>query len=370
LIASLALISVHCGGGKPTPDAFAAMAKNKFVRIATDPVNVPFEFGLGTDVQGYDVDLGAEIAKDLGFPVKWIKVSFDRGFEVLKNGEVELVISTVAITDERKKEFAFSEPYFDSGNTIARRRDNQAIKDQATLQGKRVGVQTGRTGDTHMTALKTSTLTRFKTLDDALGALNRGELDAVVGDQPIITYSIYKSYTTNLITTGVELTRNQYAAVSRLEEPKLLEKVNATIARLKSAGELDRNREKWFQNVMQETKGEIQAIEKEEKLKAASKSITVSFIKEAGNATRMDRLDGFDALLTGAGGSFKSTPIITDEAAVRGSCRFTVPIPPGEYKFSLPRIGASATLTVEKKPVTAMTLVVTFNSKGLDIVWK
>ena len=374
LIASLALIFVQCGDKKVTHDASAAMIKYKVVRIATDPVNVPFEFGLGTDVQGFDVDLGAEIAKDLGFPVKWIKVSFDRIFEVLKKGEVEMVISTVAITEERRKEFAFSDAYFDSGNTIARRRDNQAIKDLPSLSGKRVGVQAGRTGDSFMTTQKTAagtTLSRFKTLDDALGALNRGELDAVVGDQPIITYSIYNSFATNLITTGVELSPNQYAVVLRPEETLLRDKVNATIARFKSSGELERNREKWFQNVMQDTKEEREKLEKEEQLKQAPKSITVNFVKEAGNTTRMDRLDGFDAQLTGAGGSFKSTPISTDDAAVRGSCKFPAPIPPGEYTFSLPRIEAKATLTVEKKAVTSMTLVVTFPSKGnLGMAWK
>ncbi len=374
LIASLALIFVQCGDEKVTHDAMAAIAKNKMVRIATDPVNLPFEFGLGTDVQGFDVDLGAEIAKDIGQPVKWIKVSYDRIFEVLKEGGVELVISTVAITDELKKELAFSNAYFDSSNTIARRRDNQAIKDLASLSGKRVGVQAGRTSDSFMTTQKSATgttLSKFKTLDDALGALNRGELDAVVGDQPIITYSIYKSYATNLITTGVVLLPIQYGAVVRPNDTVLLGKVNDTIARLKSAGELERNREKWFQNVMQITKDERDALAKEELDKQAPKSITVNFVKEAGNPVRLDRLEGFDAQLTGPGGSFKSTPIFVDEASVRGSCKFTAPVPPGEYTITLARITAKATLTVEKKAVSSMTLVVTFKSKGgLDMMWK
>jgi glutamine transport system substrate-binding protein len=374
LIASLALVFVQCGETKVTHDAFAAMAKNKMVRIATDPSNIPFEFGLGTDVQGYDVDLGAEIAKDLGHPVKWIKVSFDRAFDVLKNGEVEMVISTVAITEDRKKDFAFSAPYFDGSNTIAKRRDNQAIKDLASLAGKRVGVQSGRTGDSFMTSQKTApnvTLSRFKTMDDALGGVNRGELDAAVGDQPIMTYSIYKSYATNLITTGVALDSHQYAVLLRPEETKLMEMVNATIARLRSSGELERNREKWFQNVMQDTKLEREKIERDEQLKQAPKSIAVSLVKEAGNPTRLDRLEGFDIQLSGPGGSFKSSAITVDDASVRGTCRFPTPIPAGDYALVISRISLKTQLTIEKKPVTAMTLVITFPSKGgVDIIWK
>ncbi len=384
LIASLALIFVQCGESKVTHDAFAAMQKKKTVRIATDPVNIPFEFGTGTGVQGFDVDLGAEIAKDLGFPVKWIKVSSDRIFEVLKNGEVEMIISTVGITEGRKKELAFSDPYFDTSNTIARRRDNMAIKDLASLTGKQVGVQRERTGDMFMTAQKTApnvTLIRFKTLDDALGGLNRGEFDAVVGDQPIVTYSIYKSFASNLITTGVEVAPNQYAVVLRSEETKLREMVNATIARLKSSGELDRSREKWFQDVMQITKDERQALEKDAKderqalekdaqLKAAAKTISVNLVKESGSTVRLDLLDGFPITMVGANGSFQSTPILTDDPGVKGSCKFTNPIPPGEYKFTLSRIRVTQSLTVAKNPVTAMTLILTFSVKGLVIDWK
>jgi len=370
LIATVALICVQCGG-KPGPDAWAAMQKNKMVRIGTSPFNIPFESALGPKVEGYDVDLGEEIAKDLGYPTQWVKINeFGKTFESLKNGEIEMIISAVAISEEWEKEFAFSEPYFDSGNTIARRRDNPTIKDLASLAGKRVGVQSGRTGDIFMATQKDAanvTTVRFQTLDDALGALNRGEIDAVVGDEPIITYSINKSYGTNLITTGAVLTHNQYAVVVRPNETKLLAKINETIARLKSTGALNTMRVKWFQNVMAEARGEREALDREEQLKVAPKATTVSFIKKSGSTVEFERLDGFNAVLVGAGGTFTSTPISTDEAAVRGSCKFPNPIPPGDYTFNLSRIGLTRAITIEKKAVTSMTVTLTFSGKGLDI---
>ncbi len=148
------------------------MAKNKMVRIATDAVNLPFEFGAGTGVQGFDVDIGTEIGKDLGYEVRWVKIPFERIFDILKNGEAELVLSAISITPERKKEFAFSEPYFDSGNTIARRLDKPEIKDLASLSGRKVGVQNLSTGSMFMETQKTAanvTIVKFQTLDDALG---------------------------------------------------------------------------------------------------------------------------------------------------------------------------------------------------------
>jgi len=349
------------------------MVKNKVVRIATNPYNVPFETGDVTGVQGFDVDLGNEIAKDLNYDPKWIKVDeFGRMFDIMKNGEVELIVSSVAITEERKKDLAFSEPYFESSNTIARRRDNNEIKDLASLTGKKVGVQEGRTGDLFMVTQKTAAnvvVSRFKVLDDALGALNRGEIDAVVGDKPIMTYSIAKSaYATNLITTDVELTKNQYAVVVRPEETKLLAKINATIARLKAAKQFDAWYDKWFGSVMTDTSKEIAKIEEQERLKVAPKAININFVKESGSPVKLDRLDGFNATLSGAGGNFTSIPITTNDAGTGGSCRFTSPVPPGEYRLILSRLQVNQAITIEKRPVSAFTLTLTFKASGnLDI---
>ncbi len=373
LIAGLALFCVHCGDTKKVPDAYASMAKNKMVRIATNPFNVPFETAAGTGVEGFDVDLGEAIAKDLNYQTKWIQhAQFGKLFEFLKGGEVEMIISSVSISDELKKEFAFSEPYFDSSNTIAHRRDNLAIKDLASLAGKKVGVQVARAAEAFMEKQRTATnvmLTKFPTLDEALGALNRGELDAVVGDKPIMTFSIAKNYSTNLITTDVELNQNQYAVVVRPQEAKLLASINATIRRLKDAHQLEGWYDKWFGSVLKEASKDIAKIEAQEKLKNAPKSLSVSLVKEAGSTVRFDRLDGFNTTLTGPNGTFTSTPINTNEAGTSGSCKFTSPIPPGEYKFNLSRVlGNSPTVTIEKRPVTAITVILTFKkSGGLDI---
>jgi len=373
LIACFALVCVHCGDSKKEPDAYASMIKNKMVRIATNPFNVPFETAAGTGAEGYDIDLGEAIAKDLNFPAKWIQwAQFDNLFELLKKGEVEMIISSVAISDELKKEFAFSDPYFDSSNTIARRKDNLAIKDLASLADKKVGVQAVRSAEAFMAKQTTAAnvkLTKFPTLDEALGALNRGELDAVVGDKPIMTFSIAKNYSTNLITTDVELNQNQYAVVVRPKETKLLAQINETLRRLKSENRMKVWYDKWFGSVLETASKDILKIEQLEKLKNAPKALSVRLIKEAGSTVRLDRLDGFNATLAGANGSFNSTPINTDEAGLSGNCRFTTPILPGEYKFNLSRI--SVTITIEKKPVTAFTVTLTFKKSGsVEVDWK
>ncbi len=346
LAATLALGLFGCGGEKSSPDAFSQMKKYKSVRILTDAVNVPFEFGAGTGVQGLDVDIGTEVGKDLGYEVKWVKAPFERLFEILKNGEAELIISVISLTPERKKEFAMSEPYFDSGNTIARRRDKTDIKDLAGLAGKKVGVQSSTTGDIFMATQKVAagvTIVKFPTLDDALGALNRTEIDAVVGDEPVLTYSIYRSFAFNLITLGIHLTDEKYGIVARKTEKELITKVNATLERLKKSGELDNLKQKWFQNVMQDVVNQRAAAAREEALKEVPKDVTFTFVKSSGNFN-MDRLDGFVLVLAGAQ-SFQSTPILTN--GNHGSCKLGA-VPPGEYRLSMSIFKLNTTVKIPK----------------------
>lgn len=369
LILSLVVTTLSCSSEKKI-DAFASIERNKFVRIATAAVNLPFEFGAGTGVQGFDVDIGAEIAKDLGTDVKWIKVTYDRLLEVLKNGEVELAIAALGITPERKKEVAFSEPYFTSATGIARRRDKAGITDLASLAGKKVGVQALTMAEQFMKSQKTSanvSLVEFPTLDDALGALNRTEMDAVVGDEYIMTYSIYQSFG-NLITTGAHLQQKQVGVAVRKTEKELLAKVNQSLERLKKSGELENLRKKWFKNVMEQAAEDRAKLEKELALKKAPKKVTINIIKAPEVNLNMDRLDGFQAELVGDNGRFTSAPILT--SGNRGSCTFAAGVPPGDYRLNMSIFKLSVEIKVPEKAVSSLSFDMNITGRGINITEK
>lgn len=365
------LTLVGCGEKKQKiASAAESMAKNKVVRIATDAVNAPFEFGSGTGVQGLDVELGNAIAKDLGIEVKWVKVAgYEHLFEILKNGEAEIVISAIAVDPAKSEDFAFSTPYYDSGDAIAHQRNKFDIKDLASLAGKKVGVTTGRPGDKFMaqqTIASNVTVKKYATMDDALGALNRTEIDAVVGDEPIITYSSYKSYP-NTTTLSVLINKYKYAALVRKNETDLLAKINATIERLQSGGEFKKFEETWFGNVRKDAQGQREKDLEEERLKKAPKSISVNIQKISG-AFSMDRLDGFVLELDGASGKYRSTPILTD--GNKGNCKFTQPVPPGEYRLAMNIFKMVTSVTVPDLSKSSLVMDMRVSSGGISITLK
>jgi hypothetical protein len=213
-------------------------------------------------------------------------------------------------------------------------------------------VQAGSTGEQFMKSQKVATgvtLITYPTLDDALGALNRMEINAVVGDEPILTYSIYKSFP-NLMTLGTRLTEEQYGVVVRKQDTALLASVNKTIERLKKSGELEALRKKWFQNVIEEVGKEREKMQREDALKEAPKDIVFNFVKTGGSFS-MDRLDGFQIVLAGAQ-SYQSTPILTN--GNRGSCRLSS-VPPGEYRLSMSIFKLNTTVNVPKIPARTIT---------------
>jgi ABC-type amino acid transport substrate-binding protein len=334
----LALMLAVGGCGKKkdaVPSAAESMKKHKNICIITDPYNLPFEFGLDSGVQGLDIDIGNEMAKDLSIAVNWQKFSgYDHLFEVLGKGEAEILISAIVIDPKREDQFDFSNPYFDSGDVIASKLDKM-MDDIGSLNGTKVGVATGRFGDQFMAGKKGITVVKFPTIDHALGALNRTEIDAVVADKPILAYIIAESESyQNLTLSPSMINHYKYAAVVRKGETELLASINKTIDRLKNSGELAALQTKWFKDVEKKVEDKRQGNKKEAALMKSPKTINVAIIKvKGGREFNMDRLDGFQLVLQGEGGVYKSTGIRTD--GDRGNCEFKTPVPPGEYKLDM-----------------------------------
>ena len=344
----LALFLIGCGGeGAKAPNSMETLTKNREVRVLTEALTAPFEFGDGTGVQGLGADVGEAIAKDFGMPLKWIK---SRGashlFDALRDSSAEMIIASVANDPDRAVEFDFSESYYDTGDVIAHSRAEFGITDLASLSGKNVGVAEGRPADSFMTRQTTAagaTITRYPTIDDALGALNRREIDAVVGDEILINYSVVKSYqNTNVLNTLVN--KYSYAVAVRKGDAEFLKRINASIADLKSSGELAGLVEKWVGNIKEEAQQRAAGDREQDELKKSAKTINVSINKQSGSWA-MDRLDGFVFVLNGANGkSYSSTPILTD--GNHGNCRFATPVPPGDYSLNISILGLTAKVEV------------------------
>src|SRR5712692_5918404 len=107
-----ALLLLIVGGPARAGSALDEIRQRREVVIGADATYPPFEEKVGDGFQGFDIDLGNAIARDLGRGVKarWINISFDGIFAALLSSKFDMVMSGVTITADRQKQMAFSDP--------------------------------------------------------------------------------------------------------------------------------------------------------------------------------------------------------------------------------------------------------------------
>ncbi len=177
---ALALLAVLAWiGQQHPPDTYLqAIQRSGTLRVGLDPTYPPFESLSGGQYAGYDVDLAKAIGNDLGVKVDFVPLALDTQYDALAANKVDMLISALPFIYERQKEVRYSQPYYQSGQVIAVRPGNTAIKTEADLQGKRVGVELGSNGDTDARQLARTTLpsmqviSNYHSADEALDALS------------------------------------------------------------------------------------------------------------------------------------------------------------------------------------------------------
>lgn len=221
---------------------YSTQAEEKTYTIGTDLTFAPFEFQDDTGkYTGIDIDLLNTIAEEQGFKVDLKPLGFDSAIQAVQSNQVDGMIAGMSITDERKKSFDFSEPYFDSGLQMAVKENNDKIKTYTDLKGKTVAAKVGTESATFLEKNQEKYGYTIKNFDDATGlyqALQNGEADAIFDDYPVLGYAVTNGQKIKLV--GKKETGSSYGfAVKKGKNPELIEKFNAGLKDLKESGKYD-----------------------------------------------------------------------------------------------------------------------------------
>lgn len=236
-------------------DAKADLSKVKLVTpgkvtFASDFQFPPFEYMEGTEKKGFSVDLAAAICKAVGLEATWADpIKFDAIVPmVAQGGKIDAGWASLTITDERKKEVDFTEPYLDSNQGIAVA-EGSAITDLAQLDvaGKKVAVQSGSTGEEW--AKENLKNAEVVTLDDnvaGLAAMEAGKVDAVCLDLPVLKWLANSSYKGKIKIIKEIPTGEQYGVAVSKDNPELTKLLNKGLEEVKKNGEYQKIYEKYF----------------------------------------------------------------------------------------------------------------------------
>jgi polar amino acid transport system substrate-binding protein len=198
----------------------------------------PFEYRNDKgEVDGFDAAMAKEIAKELGVELKIEDMAFDSLLNALASGKIDFVAAGMSVTEERLENADFSEAYYTASQKIIVKKDNDTIKGKADLEGKKIGVQEGTTGDLEASKINNVQVSRFKKGIDAVMDLKNGKIDAVVIDAS--PAEVFVSKNDDLKILEEDLTEEEYAIAVRKGDKELLDVINKVIKNLKDSGKYD-----------------------------------------------------------------------------------------------------------------------------------
>lgn len=225
-------------------DSSLTLIADGTLTVCSDIPYEPFEsLDSSGKAVGFDIDITQAIADDLGLKLNVIDSSFDAITSGLFKTQCDIAASSISITDGRKKNLDFSEPYYDDDLVLVAKAgsDITSIDD---AKGKKVGVQTATTGEAYA---KENGLDPIGYEDSGLQiqSLKGGQTVASLGNQSVLKYAI-KGDTSFEVVQEIKTGEKLGIAVPK-GNTATLEAVNATVTKLKSSGELDKLEAKWFE---------------------------------------------------------------------------------------------------------------------------
>ncbi|WP_371171195.1 ABC transporter substrate-binding protein [Aliiroseovarius sp. 2305UL8-7] len=229
--------------------AFAATAvrANEPLRVGAYPANPPWQNKMEDgSFEGFEVDIVNEIASRMGREADIAGYDFRALFVATASGRVDMVISSLTITDERLENQSFTQPYIEGALGVGVKSGSD-IKSLSGLAGKRVGAIATSFGEGWLKEregeIGYSALNSYDTVANMLTDLRAGRVDAVVNDVVGLRYAFTQS---EGLEVADEIVTGERFAMMMPKDSPLLEEVNATIGEMKSDGTMAKLYERWL----------------------------------------------------------------------------------------------------------------------------
>lgn len=249
LLICFCFIFSGCGKKTTENDDFANVIKRDKLIVGVRDDAPPFGFkDEKGNLIGYDIDLAKIIAKDIlgnENKVEFVPVTASNRIMKLSAGEVDFLIATMSITNQRQQILDFSVPYYVAGQAILVNSSSKATS-LSDFEGKKLIIVFGSTSERNLrTNVPEVTVIGYKNYNDAYRALKQNKADGIVADDTILLSYALKDKSVKLLPK--RYSKEPYAVVFRKEKEseRLLIRVNHIIGRLASKGQLNRLQEKW-----------------------------------------------------------------------------------------------------------------------------
>lgn len=245
-----ALLLAACGEKEEkTDDKEKAENTVKTYVAATDNNFKPFEYkDEKGNMVGIDIDILNAIAEDQKFKVTYSPMAFKGVVPSVQTKQADIGIAGMSITDDRKKIVDFTEPYFESGVSLAVGKDSN-IKSVEDLKGKKVAVKKGTVGADYANKNKDKYGFEVTVFNDSVSMyqdVKNKKSDALFEDYPVISLAISEKSDLNLKIIGDRLQVDNYGIAVKKGNDELLKKLNDGLENIKESGEYEKILDKYI----------------------------------------------------------------------------------------------------------------------------
>lgn len=240
------------GGSAPAASASALDAIKQRGKLV---VGVKYDtklFGLkdpaSGKVEGFDVDIAKALAKQIvgdENKVELKEVTSKTRIPMLDNKEIDMIVATMTINEERKKQVDFSDVYFKAGQSLLVKKGSPIKSIADVKKGTKVLAVKGSTSvDNVKKQAPEATVLEFDNYQDAFSALKAGQGDTLTTDNAILYGMAAQDAGYEVV--GEPFTDEPYGIAIKKGEAALVTAVNDGLKALQSSGEYDKIYQKWI----------------------------------------------------------------------------------------------------------------------------
>ena len=222
------------------------------VGFASEPYPPFTEASASGEWTGFEIDLANALCAEMQVPCEPAPVAWDGIIPALTSGQIDMIVGSMSITEERKQVVNFSDRYYYTGSDFVAAKGSGIDPSPEGLSGKIIGVQSGTTNADYVqkTFADSAEIKLYNTQDEVNADLVAGRIDVMLADQ-LAMDAFVKSDAgkdTEIVGTApADAAFGEGIGVAlRKEDTELLAKVNAAIKALLDSGKYDEIAGKYF----------------------------------------------------------------------------------------------------------------------------
>jgi aspartate/glutamate/glutamine transport system substrate-binding protein len=200
------------------------------------------------EVEGFDIDIAKALAKEIlgdETKVEFKEVTSKTRIPLLQKGDIDAIIATMTITEERKKEVDFTDVYFEAGQSLLVKKDSPIKGIEDLKKGTKVLAVKGSTSAQNIREkAPEAQVLEFENYAEAFTALKSGQGDALTTDNAILFGMADEDPSFHVV--GGTFTDEPYGIAVKKGEKELLDELNKALETIKSNGEYDKIYKKWI----------------------------------------------------------------------------------------------------------------------------